>query len=132
VGKFTTGNVAALRHGATSRDRFAPLARNHRRRVLRQIGLSPRDLDAVGRGYLALYCATAAKLDLLDAYFAEHGFLKADGEPQPGAKIYTSLANSSQRALARLEAHVRDRGDVDPLLALEAEGRRIRELREAS
>jgi hypothetical protein len=47
-------------HGATSEAKIAPLARNHRRRIMRQPRLSPRELDAPARGYLQLYVRTAA------------------------------------------------------------------------
>jgi hypothetical protein len=100
------GNELALKHGATSERHIAPLARNHKRRVLRQIGLAARDLDAVARGYLDLYCRTAAKIDLCDRYLDEHGLLDEGGEPQPLMKMYVSLVNSSRLAL---EDHLHDR-----------------------
>ncbi len=84
-----------------------PIARNHRRRVLRQLRLSPRDLDPIGRGYLDSYVRLVAKIDLIDRYVAEHGLLRADGEPQPALKLYVSLANSARLALVRLEDHLR-------------------------
>lgn len=101
------GNGNSVRHGATSSRHFAPLARNHRRRVLRQLGLSLRDLSPLARGYLDLYCRTAAKIDLLDAYYAEHGLLQEGGMPQPSVAFYTSLVNSSRLALGRLEDAVK-------------------------
>lgn len=112
-------NTNALKHGATSDDRIAPVARNHRRRVLRQLGLSPRDLDPIGRGYLDGYCRTIAKVEAIDAYLGEHGLMRPDGDPQPVLKLYVSLVNSARLALARLEAHVRGRRH-DPQAALAA------------
>ena len=71
------GNTLALRHGATSERQIQPVARNHRRRVLRQIGLSPRDLDPVGRAYLEHYCRVTAKIVLIDQWVDEHGLIRA-------------------------------------------------------
>ncbi|MBA3841748.1 MAG: hypothetical protein H0X39_03870 [Actinobacteria bacterium] len=111
------GNVSAVSHGATSERKIRPLARNHRRRVLRQIGLRSSDLDAVGRGYLDLYVRLVAKLDLLDEHLDSVGLLKANGEPQGATKFYISLANSARLSLARLEEHVRARQN-DPVIDL--------------
>jgi hypothetical protein len=54
-------------HGATSKAKIRPAARNHRRRIMRQLRLSPEDLDAPARGYLQLYVRTAAKIDISTA-----------------------------------------------------------------
>lgn len=102
----TVGNTNALRHGVTSERQIAPIARNHRRRLLRQLRLSPRDLDSVSLGYLDLYCRLMSKIELADRYLAEHGLLRADGEPQAVLKVYTSWANSARLSLTRLEAHL--------------------------
>jgi len=99
-------NQNAISHGATSERHIRPLAHNHRRRVLRQLRLSPRDLGPIARGYLDLYCRTQAKVELIDAFVSEHGLVRPDGEPQAVLKVYTSLVNSSRLALARLEAHL--------------------------
>lgn len=94
-----------------------PVTRNHRRRILRQLGLSPRDLDPIARGYLDLFCRLSAKIDLIDRYVAEHGLLTADGEPQVALSLYVSLANSARLALARLEAHLQtSRSDPNRVL----------------
>ena len=85
-------------HGATSEAKIAPLARNHRRRKMRQLRLSPRDLDAPARGYLQLYVRTAAKIDILDAYFAENEFVRADGRVTPAATLYPTLAARPEQA----------------------------------
>ena len=108
-GTSTTKEVGALRPKKPRGDQVRPVARNHRRRILRQLRLSPRDLDPVGRGYLDLFCRLSAKIDLLEQHLAEHGLLKADGELQPALKQYVALANAARLALARLEAHVGDR-----------------------
>jgi hypothetical protein len=115
---FGAGNEVALRHGATSERRVRPLAQTHRRRVLRQLRLRSSDVDPIGRGYLDAYARLVAKLDLIDRYVAEHGLLRADGEPQPALRLYVTLVNSARLALARLEEHVRAGGDVGALAAL--------------
>jgi hypothetical protein len=119
-------NLNAVRHGATSEARIRPVAANHRRRVLRQLRLSARDLDSVGRGYLDLYVRAVAKVELLDRFFEANGFLDEKGEPRGGVKVYFVAVNSSRLALARLEEHVRQRGLGEGLDALIADGRRAR------
>ena len=108
------GNVLALKHGASSEAQIRPVARNHKRRVLRQIGLRAADLDPLGRGYLDTYVRVQAKIEAIDAYVADHGLIRADGEPQPVMRLYVSLCNSARLALSRLEAHVQAR-TTDPV-----------------
>jgi hypothetical protein len=108
------GNELALRHGAGSERHVRPLAHNHRRRLLRSLGLKAGEVDAVGRAYLTHYCRDLAKLELLDAYIAEHGLLLPDGRPQPCMSLYTRLSSSATRALGKLEQHLRQTGH-DPL-----------------
>jgi hypothetical protein len=69
------GNLNAATHLARSERRIRPLARHHRRRLLRQLGLSVRDLDAIRRAYLDLYCRAATKVRLYDQWIDEHGAL---------------------------------------------------------
>jgi hypothetical protein len=123
---FTKGNQLSVTHGADSDARIRPLAARHRRTVLRRLGLSPKDLDAVGRAYLDQFVRLTAKLDLLDRWLAENGLLRADGEPQPALRLYPTLANSARATLAKLEDHVQRRIRLDPLEVLEGEGRRLR------
>jgi hypothetical protein len=113
------GNVLALRHGSSSERQIRPLARNHRRRVLRQIRLRASDLDPVGKAYLEHYVRLTAKIELIDRYVDEHGLLRDDGEPQPAMRLYVSLHNSARLALQRLEQHLAERG-VDVASALAA------------
>jgi len=83
------------------------------------MGLRAADLDSVGRGYLDLWARSAAKVELMDAWFAEHGFLRADGEPAGAAKVYFVALNVARLNLDRLEQHVRER-QRDPLADLDA------------
>jgi hypothetical protein len=119
--------AARTTHGATSEAQVRPLARNHRRRVMRQIGLRAADVDPIGRAHLESYVRLAAKVDLIDRYIEEHGMILPSGEPQPVMRLYVSLQNAARLALQRLEAHLRDGVLVDePLAIIEAEGRRLR------
>jgi hypothetical protein len=114
---FEPGNTLAVVHGATSERRIAPVAANHRRRLLRRFGLKAGDVDPIGRAYLDHYCRLAGKTELIDTYIAEHGMLRDDGEPQPCMRLYVSLHNSARLALQRLEAHLQASAR-DPIDAL--------------
>src|SRR5581483_2534460 len=98
-----------MRHGAHSERRVGSASANHRRRLLRQLGLRVGDLDPLARGYLDQYVTPRAKLDLLDAYFEEHGLLKPSGEAHGATRFYVSLANSARLSLGRFEEHLRFR-----------------------
>jgi hypothetical protein len=121
---FEVGNEVRLAHGAYAERRIRPQARAHRRRVLRRLRLSPRDLDPFGKGYLDAYCRLLAKIEAIDAYIEEHGLVRDDGEPQPVMRLYVALQNSARLALARLEDHLQRRLD-DPLAVLEGIGRQV-------
>ena len=89
----------SLPSSLTKQSEIAPLARRHRRRVLRQLRISPRDLDGPGRGYLQLVARSMARLDALDAYFADHPYVREDGTVPPAATLYPTLVNTSARVL---------------------------------
>jgi hypothetical protein len=125
------GKVESLhsrRHGAYSERQIRPRASRQKRRILRQIGLRAGDLDSVGRAYLDQWARAQAKVELLDEWFAEHGFLDDKGEPVGGAKVYFVALNAARLNLARFEEHLRsgraERGDA--LAALLEQGRRVR------
>ena len=128
---FSPGNLAAKTHGATSERQTRPVARAQRRRFLRQNGLRASDVDAVGLALLDSWSRAQAKVELLDSWFAEHGFLDAAGEPRAAAKTYFTALNAARSAMVRLADHLRGRAlGPDPLDALEGVGRRIRLERE--
>jgi hypothetical protein len=110
---YQPGNDDAALHGATSERQIRPVARNHRRRVLRQIGLSPRDLDAVGKAHLEHYTRTTSKIVLIDRWLDEHGVLRDDGTPQPCMRLYVQLMNTARTSLKALEEHLRKRQPED-------------------
>jgi hypothetical protein len=119
------GNLNAARHGAQSATRIRPAARTQKRRLLRQIGLASSDLDGIGKALLDNWARAQAKVDLMDRYFTEHGFLDADGEPVGATKVYFVAVNSARLALSRLREHLNAQ-EHSPLPALEGEGRRLR------
>jgi hypothetical protein len=103
---FEPGNEAALVHGATSERHIRPLARNQKRRVLRQMGLRVSDLNPVGRALLEHYVRLTAKVVLIDRYLDEVGVVDEHGQPQPSLKVYVQLHRAALNALGRLEAHM--------------------------
>jgi len=113
------GNEQAATHGMTPgtqvmERRVAPVAVNHRRAVLRQLKMSPKDLDPIGRGYLDQYCRVTSKVALIDKWIEQHGMIGADGEPAAALRLYASLVNSARMALAKLEQHLLVDAPVDP------------------
>jgi hypothetical protein len=120
------GNVLALRHGAGSERRVKRVATVQKRRLLRQIGLRARDLDAIALGYLDLWARATAKIELYDDWAAEHGYLSEAGESPPWVREYFAALNSARLALGKLEGHLALR-QGDGLAVLEGEGRRLRE-----
>jgi hypothetical protein len=116
---FPKGHTLSVVHGAASERYVRPLAKNHRRRVLRALGLRAGELDPIGRAYLTHYSRDIAKIDLLDRYYDQHGLLLPDGRPQKSTSLYVQLSNSARQHLAKLEQHLRQTGH-DPVEALNA------------
>jgi len=108
------GNGNALVHGGHSPAQIVHVARTQKRRWLRQAGVRAGDLDGVAQALLDNWARAQAKVELLDRYFAEAGFLDEHGEPRPAAKVYFTALNSSRLAAARLAEHVKHRQDADP------------------
>jgi hypothetical protein len=116
-GVSTAGNQNAHKHGANGVARIRPAARAQKRRFLRQAGLRASDLDGVALALLDNWGRAQAKVQLLDAYFDEHGFLDERGEPRPPAKVYFTALNSARLAATRLKEHLRERSG-DPVKQL--------------
>lgn len=112
-------NQNATKSGVDSQSRIRPLARAHRRRVLRQLRLRASDLDPIGKAHLDAYAAIRSKLDLIDAYIDTHGLLRDDGEPQPALKLYVALQNSARLALTRLEEHFKVSGSSSMVVEMQ-------------
>lgn len=101
---------AKLKHGAQSEPSVSHISTVEKRAFLRARGLRLRDLDAVGVALLDVWARGMAKVTLMDRYFdANGGYLDENGEPSPASKTYWLAYNSTQRALGRLEEHLRHR-----------------------
>jgi hypothetical protein len=117
---FEAGNVVALKHGATSERTVSALATTQKRRFLRQNGLRKSDVDGVGLALLDSYARAESKVELLDAWFAQHGVLDGDGKPQPALALYFTALNVATKTLKALDAHLKRRADLDPFDVLSA------------
>jgi hypothetical protein len=126
---YEAGNVYARTHGATSEPTVKPLATIQKRRFLRQNGLRKADIDGVGLALLDVYARAQSKVELLDAWFSQHGLLEADGKPQPALGLYFRALNTATRTLKALNAHLKQRAETDPFETLNAH---IVELRQAA
>lgn len=102
-------------HGARSEPTVRKVATVQKRRLLRQIGLRASDLDGMALGYLELWARCAAKIELMDAWSAEHGWLDDDGKPPGFVAVYFAAVNSARLALGKLEEHLRARGKRVPI-----------------
>ena len=120
---------AAQKHGAHSKAVVRREAAVVQRRLLRQAGLRVADLDGLGLAYLHSWAAAQAKVELLDRWADEHGFIDDEGNLPGWTTFYLAALNSARLSLAKLEDHLRDVAGPDPLAALEATGRRIIEAR---
>lgn len=125
--------TAALKHGASSELQLKRVGTIQKRRLLRQVGLRQSDLSGIGYALLDNWARAQSKVELLDSYAAEHGFLDEDGAPREFVRVYFTALNSARLALTKLEEYLRAEtayGD-DPIDVLIQEGSRIREEREA-
>lgn len=102
--------AAAIRHGGHGDLTVRRVATVQKRRLLRQIGLQANQLDGIGQAYLDSWARAQAKVELMDTWAAEHGWLDAKGSPPPFVAVYFTAINSARLALARLADHMRARG----------------------
>jgi hypothetical protein len=110
-------NTRAVSHGARSERLVKPVATVQKRRLLRQIGLRQAQIDGIGLAYLDNWARAQAKVEVMDAYFAERGFLDGRGKPRPATAIYFTALNAARRAAERFAGHLKQHG-VDPSAAL--------------
>jgi hypothetical protein len=120
---------ANLKHGARSTGETRRVARVQKRRLLRQAGLRASDLDGLGLAYLDTWARAAAKVELLDKWAAEHGFVDEEGNLPPWHTFYLAALNSARLALGKFEDHLKVTVGPDPLDKLAAQGRQIIEAR---
>lgn len=118
--------TAAVTHGAHSDAQISPIARSQKRRMLRQIGLSAADLDGVGRAYLDSWARCQAKVELMDRWAAENGWLDEEGKPPPFAAFYLAAVNSARLAITKFAEHQKARGgDPSMVAVLQGNARRV-------
>lgn len=99
-----------------------------KRRLLRQIGLRAADLDGLGLAYLDSWARAQAKVELLDRYWAERGFIDAEtGTPPPAAAFYFAALNSARLSLAKLADYLKARGKAPSMVTiLQQQARQVR------
>jgi hypothetical protein len=96
-----------MTHGARSESLVRYVGTVQKRRLLRQIGLRTSDLDGVGIAYLDAWARAQSKVELMDAWSAEHGWLTPEGVPPPFVLVYFAAVNSARLAIDRFAAHLR-------------------------
>jgi hypothetical protein len=96
-------------HGARSEALVRSTATAQKRRLLRQVGLRVSDLDGIGLAYLDGWARAQAKVELMDAWSAEHGWLTPEGTPPPFVLVYFAAVNSARLAIDKFAAHMRQR-----------------------
>jgi hypothetical protein len=90
---FQPNNEAALKHGATSARRVAPLAAERAERLPAVAPWTARDAF---EGTRADLCWVEGQIDLLRAYIDEHGTLDAEGRPIPAQALHDRLVGRAQ------------------------------------
>jgi hypothetical protein len=98
-----------LTHGARSEALVRYVGTVQKRRLLRQIGLRTSDLDGVGIAYLDAWARAQSKVELMDLWSAEHGWLTPEGVPPPFVLVYFAAVNSARLAIDKFAAHMRQR-----------------------
>ena len=96
-------------HGARSESLVRYVGTVQKRRLLRQVGLRTSDLDGVGIAYLDAWARAQSKVELMDAWSAEHGWLTPEGVPPPFVLTYFAAVNSARLAIDKFSAHMRTR-----------------------
>jgi hypothetical protein len=109
VAELEQRRTAAVKHGGKSEQRVKAIATIQKRRLLRQIGLRLRDLDAIALGYLDLWARAQSKVEIYDRWAAEHGYLDEAGASPPWVREYFAAINSARLALAKLADHLKAR-----------------------
>jgi hypothetical protein len=137
---FEEGNWLALKHGARSARKVAPVAEE----IVRRLPVvAPWTARPAFAGAVASYSWVEAQLVLLRVYVSEHGVLDSDGEPRGAANYMDKLERRASslrvelglgpQSLAKLLSSLTSvavaGGDEDGLAALKAEGAKIVEAR---
>ena len=99
-------STPVILHGARSEPTIKRTATVQKRRLLRQIGLRAADLNGIGQGYLDTWARAQAKIELMDAWSNEHGWLDDKGKPPGFVAVYFAAINSARLALGKLDEHL--------------------------
>jgi hypothetical protein len=118
------GNTRAVSHGAHSEPAVRHAATVQKRRLLRQVGLRAADLDGAGLAYLDNWARAQAKVELMDAYANEHGWIDPEGKPPAFAAFYFTALNAARRALDGFVKYLKERGKGEPSMVVELAARR--------
>jgi hypothetical protein len=95
-----------VKHGAKSQAVVRRTAGYVKQSVLQPLGLRQGALSLVGVRHLDIYSRNMAKVQLMDRWVAEHGWLDEKGNPPPFAAVYFTALNAASRALVKLEPHL--------------------------
>lgn len=125
------GKARPVKHGARSEPVVRRVATVQKRRLLRQAGLRASDMDGIGLALLDGWARAQSKVELMDSWTAEHGWLDDAGNPPGFTPVYFAALNSARLALGKLAEHLKVRPGTDGVQALILEGRLIRERRSA-
>ena len=96
-------------HGARSEPTVRRVATVQKRRLLRQVGLRASDLNGTGLSYLDLWARAQAKVELMDSWAAEHGWLTDAGKPPGFVNVYLAAINTARLSLNELNRHLAER-----------------------
>jgi hypothetical protein len=92
-------------------------ARAHKRALLRRMDKRAGELDVTAAVFLDLLCRALGKVTQLDAWYAEHGIIKPNGEGQATLTVYLAALNSARLSAQRLSDHLaRQNGGSEPSL----------------
>jgi hypothetical protein len=98
--------AAKTTHGAKNQVAVRRRAGYLKQSVLQASGLRQADLDPITKRYLDLWSRVAGKIELYDAWAAEHGWVDAEGNSPGIAKEYYAAINAAGRLLSKLDEHL--------------------------
>jgi hypothetical protein len=111
----SSGDDMAVTHGAYSEGRSNQRAKTLANWWRNRSGIRAGELTGTQAALLRQWSTTTAKAELIDAYIAEHGLMRADGTPQPAMQLYVALVNSARHALTKLQQSLGNRPRRDEL-----------------
>ncbi len=106
------GNLKALKHGATSEQKLAPLRERHREQLREEFP----ELD---ERVLAMLASRLAKIELAETFLDERGVIKdEDGDVYPVADRVEKWSRRAEDLLRAAGIERRDHASVDVAVAL--------------